>query len=108
LANERLLGERELERRLAMRIQTSVLPSSPRLHGLDIAARMIPADDVGGDYYDVIQTDRTGWIAIGDVSGHGFEMGMIMLMTQSALSALVRASPNAAPGTILRQLNATL
>ncbi len=39
---------------------------------LEIAATMVPADRVGGDFYD-ITFDRAGdlWLAVGDVSGHG-------------------------------------
>jgi serine phosphatase RsbU (regulator of sigma subunit) len=32
---------------------------------------MVPADEVGGDYYDVLPVTGGCWIGIGDVAGHG-------------------------------------
>src|SRR6185369_14179735 len=59
--------ERELE--IASRIQTSILPKSYDVAGLEIAARMIPASEVGGDYYDVFTVGDGCWVGIGDVAG---------------------------------------
>ena len=106
--SRRLLAEKErLERELqiASRIQTSILPSRPALDGYRIATHMATADEVGGDYYDVHQTRQGGWIAIGDVSGHGLDAGLIMMMVQTAVSSLVRTSPSARPGEILSSVN---
>lgn len=106
--SRRLLAEKErLERELqiASRIQTSILPSRPELDGYRIATHMATADEVGGDYYDVQQTRGGGWIAIGDVSGHGLDAGLIMMMVQTAVSSLVRASPSARPSEILASVN---
>src|SRR5262249_41849226 len=47
-----------------------------------------PADEVGGDYYDVLHTDGIVTIGIGDVTGHGLESGMLMVMTQAAVRTL--------------------
>ena len=43
---------RELE--IAARIQTSILPRNLEVPGLEIAAKMMTATEVGGDYYDVL------------------------------------------------------
>jgi len=79
---ERLKKEMELARQ----IQTSLLPKLfNNIHlDLEIAAEMLPADQVGGDFYD-ITLDRSGflWLAIGDVSGHGVTPGLIMMMAQT-------------------------
>jgi PAS domain S-box-containing protein len=93
---------------IAQRVQTSILPRKFGVPGLEIAAKMIPADEVGGDYYDVIPTDDGCWIAIGDVSGHGIDAGLVMLMLQSAILATVIAQPAASPAEILRLVNLTL
>ncbi len=92
-AKERL--EREME--IAMRIQTSILPRSFDVHGLEIAARMIPASEVGGDYYDVLPVKHGCWLGIGDVAGHGLTAGLEMMMVQSVIAALVRENPDASP-----------
>jgi sigma-B regulation protein RsbU (phosphoserine phosphatase) len=95
--------ENELE--IATRIQTSILPRGIEIPGLEIAAAMKPADEVGGDYYDVQPALDGCWIGIGDVAGHGLTAGLVMMMTQSAIAALVRTRPSASPGELVSTLN---
>jgi serine phosphatase RsbU (regulator of sigma subunit) len=95
--------EKEME--IAARIQTSILPPARAIRGLEVAAAMRPAGEVGGDYYDVIPTEDGCWIGIGDVAGHGLPAGIIMLQAQSALEALVTQDPGATPGAVLCDLN---
>ena len=79
----------ELE--LARRIQTALLPDLVKnlRPDFEISATMLPAEEVGGDYYDVL-TGRDGalWLAIGDVSGHGVTPGLIMMMAQTIHATL--------------------
>ena len=91
--------ERALKKELevAAVLQTSVLPKNLTVRGAEIAAVMTPATEVGGDYYDVLPTDDGCWLGIGDVSGHGLGAGVVMLMIQAAVSALVAAKPDASP-----------
>ena len=98
----------EEELAIARRVQTSILPNEPALDGLEIAAVTLPADDVGGDYYDVRSTNDGGWITIGDVSGHGLDAGLIMLMVQSGACAISFARPNTSPSELLVLLNEVL
>ncbi|OAD20833.1 Protein phosphatase 2C-related domain protein, partial [Candidatus Thiomargarita nelsonii] len=56
---------------------------------LDIAGFMKPAEEVGGDYYDVLQHHGRLLFGIGDATGHGLESGMLALMTQSAVRTLL-------------------
>ena len=96
---------REME--IAANIQTSILPTEVSVPGLEIAARMVPADQVGGDYYDILPVAGGCWIAIGDVAGHGVRAGLTMLHAQAALAALVRQAPNAPAADQWAGLNAT-
>jgi PAS domain S-box-containing protein len=98
--------EEELE--IARRVQTSILPTKLAVEGLEIATAMEPASDVGGDYYDVLPVPGGAWISIGDVSGHGLNSGLIMLMVQSAMVAICRARPEATPRDVLSLLNDVL
>ncbi|WP_170245127.1 PP2C family protein-serine/threonine phosphatase [Pararhodospirillum oryzae] len=86
--NVRLGAELAISRRL----QQMLLPRDEELlqvRGLEVAAFMEPAEEVGGDYYDVLdQGDGRVRIGIGDVTGHGLESGVIMLLTQSAVRTL--------------------
>lgn len=63
----------EDQMRQARQIQMSLLPLSlPSLPGFEFAARSIPADDVGGDVYDMqVVEDGVLSLCIGDASGHG-------------------------------------
>jgi serine phosphatase RsbU (regulator of sigma subunit) len=97
--------QRELD--LARRVQTSILPRAPLVVGLDISAAMIPATEVGGDYYDIIPVHDGCWIGIGDVTGHGLDAGLVMLMTQSIAAALC-TSESRSPRAILSDLNRVL
>jgi DNA-binding LacI/PurR family transcriptional regulator/serine phosphatase RsbU (regulator of sigma subunit) len=98
----------EQELSIATRIQTSILPRDLDVQGLSIAATMLPAAEVGGDYYDVLPTPDGCWIGIGDVAGHGLRPGLVMMMMQSVVSALVRSNPDAAPRELLKVVNAVL
>ena len=89
LQTENLRLGAELE--IAQHIQTMVLPRSSELDdlpALEISGYMMPADEVGGDYYDVLQSGKNVKIGIGDVTGHGLESGVLMLMVQSIARGL--------------------
>jgi PAS domain S-box-containing protein len=93
---------------IARRVQTSILPRDLSVDGLEVSATMIPADDVGGDYYDILKAPDGAWLAIGDVSGHGLNAGLVMLMVQSATMAITKSIPNASPRDALCRLNEVL
>lgn len=85
--NMRLAAEVEVTRRL----QQMLLPKDEELKQikeLDIAGYMQPAEEVGGDYYDVLNHNGRVKIGIGDVTGHGLESGVLMLMAQTAVRTL--------------------
>jgi len=108
LQDENLRMAAELE--ITERIQRMILPSADELQAiaeLDIAGYMEPADDVGGDYYDVLQREGMVAISIGDVTGHGLESGLVMLMTQTAVQALLQ-SGETDPVHFLDTLNRTI
>jgi phosphoserine phosphatase RsbU/P len=93
--NERLAAENvrlAAEIDVARRLQMMVLPKTDELTdvpGLDISGYMRPADEVGGDYYDVLMLGSRIKIGIGDVTGHGLESGVLMLMVQSVARTLL-------------------
>lgn len=88
--NLRLVAELEVTRQQ----QKMLLPSAEELQlieDLEIAACMEPATEVGGDYYDVIQHQNGVKIGIGDVTGHGLESGVLMIMVQMAVRTLLQS-----------------
>ncbi|ANK92218.1 HAMP linker domain-containing protein [Rhizobium sp. N6212] len=95
---------------VAERIQLMVLPLQQELEefqDIEIAAYMRPAEEVGGDYYDVLKNGRRLKIGIGDVTGHGLESGVLMLMVQSVARALQEAG-NTDAVKFLADLNSAL
>ncbi|MCP4344002.1 MAG: PP2C family protein-serine/threonine phosphatase [Desulfobacterales bacterium] len=90
LKEENLRMSAELD--IARRLQQMVLPrknESEQAENLEIACFMEPADEVGGDYYDILRHNDNIKICIGDVTGHGLESGVIMLMAQTAVRTLM-------------------
>ncbi|WP_329388782.1 SpoIIE family protein phosphatase [Streptomyces sp. NBC_01351] len=73
-------------------LQSALLPHRlPVREHVDTVARYLPGTvgmDVGGDWYDVIETDG-GWLAliIGDVQGHGVAAAATMGQLRSAVRA---------------------
>ncbi|MGL5059779.1 MAG: SpoIIE family protein phosphatase [Microcoleus sp.] len=76
---------------LIEQMQQLILPKLEELQAiknLDIAGFMEPAERVGGDYYDVLEADGVVTIGIGDVTGHGLESGILMVMIQASVRTL--------------------
>jgi len=97
------------EMELAKRIQTALLPDREKMSGFDVAAAMFPAKEVGGDYYDIIETpEGDKWIAIGDVSGHGVDSGLIMMMAQTSIMSMVNNCSVSKPSAVLESVNSVL
>ncbi|WP_158791300.1 PP2C family protein-serine/threonine phosphatase, partial [Streptomyces sp. NRRL WC-3549] len=95
--------------RLAHSLQAHLLPHTlPRIAGLDIAARYLPATrgmGIGGDFYDVIRLDATtAAAAIGDVQGHNVNAAALMGQVRTA----VHASAGAPPDEVLARTNRLL
>ncbi|MEG4352602.1 AAA family ATPase [Microcoleus sp. LAD1_D3] len=104
--NLRMSAELDVTRRL----QQMILPQQQELEsieGLEIAAFMEPADEVGGDYYDVLNHGGKATIGIGDVTGHGLESGVLMIMAQTAIRTLL-VHNETDPVKLLQTVNQTL
>lgn len=104
--NLRLAAELELTRQ----IQQMLLPKERELKSiaeLDVAGYMEPAEVVGGDYYDVLQHKDGLKIGIGDVTGHGLESGVLMIMVQTAVRTLLETGESN-PQQFLDVLNRTI
>jgi phosphoserine phosphatase RsbU/P len=106
LAQQLLAINNELE--MARQIQLAILPrETPKIRGLDIAARYLPMSSVAGDFYDFIMVDEQHvGILIADVSGHGLPAALIASMLQVALTAQLGHASE--PGRVLAGLNRAL
>ena len=105
-AVERQQLEREM--RLAHDLQLKLLPrTSVVAPEARAAARVVPAESVGGDFFLLarLDNDRTG-VLIGDVAGHGYQAALVMALALSAAAIHVQAAfdPSIAVEAVQRSL----
>ncbi|MDX1522079.1 MAG: PP2C family protein-serine/threonine phosphatase, partial [Anaerolineae bacterium] len=95
----------ELE--LAARIQLQLLPRTPpHIDDLDIAAESRPALDVGGDFFDFITQQGSGFtFVLGDVSGKGTAAALLMAMVRTIVRSEAKLLPPPTPEDILGKAN---
>lgn len=102
----------ETELELANRIQAQALPplgnlSDKTLQRLDLSARMIPAKEVGGDFYDFIELDDDHLaLIIADVADKGIAAALYMMMAKSLLENRLMTTPS--PAQVLEKVNGQL
>jgi len=76
----------------------------PELAGYQLEAAYLPAQEVGGDFYQVLeQPDGFSLIVVGDVSGKGLKAAMTGALAIGALRTL--AAENLSPGALMERLN---
>jgi len=107
-AEQVVLGRLRRELEIAERIQMGILPKRFDVPALAIGALMKPVEAVGGDYYDVMPSGPGCWVGIGDVSGHGLNAGLVMMMLQSALGSVAAYAREARPAELLKAVNRLL
>jgi serine phosphatase RsbU (regulator of sigma subunit) len=99
-ASAELGAAREIQRRL-------VPETLPEIAGYSIEAAYFPADEVGGDFYQVLDAKGGGkLVVVGDVSGKGLKAAMTGTLAMGALRAL--ATEGLGPGAVLGRLNRQL
>jgi len=105
VTRDALWGEMEI----AKKIQTALLPRKSRIGNYEIASLMIPAEKVGGDYFDILESPQgKHWLGIGDVSGHGVESGLIMMMAQTSIATAIASDKDCEPSSILESVNGVI
>ncbi|WP_149496454.1 PP2C family protein-serine/threonine phosphatase [Roseiconus lacunae] len=88
----------------ARQIQQNLRPTVSELVGIDVAELFEPADDVGGDYYDVISlSDGRYLLCVADVSGHGVPAAMAATLLKAFVSEAAKKSSS--PAEILTDVN---
>jgi hypothetical protein len=98
----------ELEVKSAREVQQILVPEeTPAIPGLSIASVYRPAEEVGGDFFQVMATAEGGaLIALGDVSGKGLKAAMTVSLIVGALRTI--ADYTQSPAAILAGLNRRL
>ncbi|MGH7601201.1 MAG: PP2C family protein-serine/threonine phosphatase, partial [bacterium] len=95
--------KRELE--IARQVQLKFLPRGlPAIKGLDVAALCIPANEVGGDYYDFVKLgDYRLGVLVGDVSGKGILAAFYMTLAKGIIKSSIQE--NLSPAQVLIRAN---
>ena len=96
------------ELRLATDIQIGLLPKeSPVIPGYDIHGVSLPAQSVGGDYFDfIIQDEKHLAVCLGDVAGKGLSAALVMSNMQATIRG--QAQVEHSPAECLRLSNRLL
>jgi phosphoserine phosphatase RsbU/P len=106
-AQEQLIEKERLERELkvAADIQMSILPDVlPSAPGFDFGGRILPARQVGGDFYDVFMlSEKKIGVLIGDVADKGVPSAIFMARAHALIIA--EADTHPLPGDVLRRVN---
>jgi len=80
-------------------VQQGFLPQSAG--ELEFVSYVKPIDSFAGDFFDVCcHNGQDTWMFLGDVTGHGPRSGMVKLMAQSILTALVKVRPGISPSEL--------
>ncbi len=95
------------ELRIARDIQMSMVPGVfPTLEGLDMAAYMSPAREVGGDLYGYLLREDKLYFAVGDVSGKGVPASLFMAQATRLFQTM--AKQGMMPAEICTRMNDAL
>lgn len=106
-AQAQLIEKERLERELqvAADIQISILPDElPKVYGFNFGARILPARQVGGDFYDVFEVDKNRMgVLIGDVADKGVPSALFMARAHALIMA--EADTGLTPGEVMGLVN---
>lgn len=105
--SEALKQELEMAQKIQQRLLPTVLPSFSRL---DLAARLIPAEEVGGDYYTIRKiSEGLCLLMVADVSGKGIPAALLVSTVDATLQTMIQLGGTVSdPVTITQTINAVL
>ena len=103
---DRMAGELQIASNIQMSMVPKKFPPFPDRHDLDLAADILPTQEVGGDLYDFFIIDEKLYFCIGDVSGKGVPASLVMAVTRTSFRNL--SSREKSPGRIVSAMNDSL
>ena len=90
-AQKKLIDELEEELQTAHDMQMDLMPTeSPQVEGFNIAGRCIPANHVGGDFFQYFPQDGKLALCMADVTGHAMEAAVPVMMFSGVLKTEMR------------------
>ena len=103
---ERIESELRIAHGIQMGMIPKIFPPFPERDDLALAARLVPAKEVGGDLYDFFIEDEKLYFIIGDVSGKGIPASLVMAVTCRLFRAAASHRDN--PEEIIASVNDSL
>lgn len=105
MRQQALLLSLQQELEIARKMQLSILPRQPpATTAIEIASLMIPAKEIGGDFYDYFLLDEDHLaVVVADVSGKGVPAAFFMAISRTLLKA--NAFYQRDPALMMSQLN---
>lgn len=95
--------------RVAKRIQQHLLPKFiPDIPGFDFAGRLVPAEEVGGDYWSIKNYPQDGLVTmkLADVTGHGVAAATLVAAVKFISGGFYSGSGT--PGEVIERTNHVL
>jgi len=103
-ANKRMKGELDIGKEIQMSMLPLVFPAFPNHTEFAVYAKLIPAREVGGDFYDFFFIDEDRFcLVIGDVSGKGVPAALFMAVTKTLIKS--RSSNDYSTANIITHVN---
>ncbi len=103
-ARDRMESELNIGREIQMSMLPLTFPAFPEHETFDIFATLHPAQQVGGDFYDMFLVgDSTLCFCVGDVSGKGVPAALFMAVTKTLIKSF--AAHETSPARILEEVN---
>ncbi|MDJ0878875.1 MAG: SpoIIE family protein phosphatase [Halieaceae bacterium] len=103
-AKDRMESELNIGRDIQMSMLPLSFPAFPEQGEFDVHATLYPAQEVGGDFYDMFMIDLDHFcFCVGDVSGKGVPAALFMAVTKTLIKS--RAANDLSPASILSHVN---
>jgi Serine phosphatase RsbU, regulator of sigma subunit len=103
---ERIVAELSLASRIQLDMIPDTFPQEPEKTGVDLYGAMIPAKEVGGDFYDFYRLDEDHLALImADVSGKGVPGALFMMTTKVMTENAITVESMDNPAQIMEMLN---
>jgi len=80
--------ELEKEQVLASKVQANILPIKLQLSGFETGIYYKPSNQIGGDFFDALETEKCLHFLIGDISGHSTSSALIMAVCNGMFRSL--------------------
>lgn len=101
---ERIGAELDIARKIQRSMLPCIFPPFPDKNEFEIYATMLPAKEVGGDFYDFFLVDEDHLaVVIADVSGKGVSAALFMVISKTLIKNSAQSGKN--PGDVFQTVN---